>query len=1012
MNKKSELRHYQTELIEKLKKNTSNNKYICIPHGVGKTMTMVNYISQIYQKKNILIVCEYKNDMEKYAKYFNIFLSRKEILCYTNDVIQFTTSGAGDLFLNDKFKRRGKILLITYDNLLKTSNFKFDLAIYNNASKLLNNDNIKFIGPEYEVNEKIYITPFLINHEENKIFDNNIFNNNIYNYTYKQAISDNFLLDYSFECHTVDDNEKSNYVINLIKNKIVNNECKKIAVFFQTINESTIFEKALNEYFKNNNMDINVFNVNSKKNNNDDLLLNFRTSQKPSILCNIGMLYTLNKMSFIDCVIFYDKDKSINNIAKDISICLKLHENKSIANIVMIIDNYNKNPGDHYYVTNIILKMLLENDDSKFFDKIIINDNKTKNLIHDYFLLKNFMSEKDIIEIYDNNIKQNINDKLKILLSDNKISEDEYIKLLLFVSGLNYNPDYDDELIGPVTFREHYDIIKFIRNKNIQHVFYDHIFFFKESDEIIKSIKGEIQVEDSMQYKAIYKIFNFLRSYNNEYFTLFGFSGSGKTAIISSLINFLVKKMFIHNIIFATPTNTAHNIIESNFSKNKRYDQMKKHVKFMTIHNALDRIRKNGPNDKIKFIRNNNNTIQNYDVIIIDECSMLANDIINEIKEKHNRTKIIYCGDPAQLPPVGEKDNDIVKEYNSNRKHMFELTCNIRQKNNIEFKTMFENIRKWVFNDKSSINDLHNILKKCKSNNIKLFRFKNLNNFVSSYINKIVLGDDSESNILIGYNKCSKIKYCNYIDVIKKQLFPHSSNKYNKNEPIIFKKPITIQIEQNNNNNKKNFYVNSRAKIVEVGNMFRYNLTPIYINNNLRKELKNMQYLFPDCQKIIMDIKMNINNSFESINYIIRNSDFDAYNISIIEYNNNNDNHDTNKYPMIVIDKDQKYIFDDFQKNISNKFDDLIQEITMTSANVIKNNNIIKLINQIQYILFKNVGDIESYYYITTHSAQGLSIENVYVDLYNINSMSNYYEKKKCMYTALSRAKNKLYVLY
>src|SRR5690606_10270143 len=53
-----------------------------------------------------------------------------------------------------------------------------------------------------------------------------------------------------------------------------------------------------------------------------------------------------------------------------------------------------------------------------------------------------------------------------------------------------------------------------------------------------------------------------------------------------------------------------------------------------------------------------------YELIIVDECSMISSEIVSMIMNLNN--KILFSGDPAQLPPVNEQVSDIFnKKINS-----------------------------------------------------------------------------------------------------------------------------------------------------------------------------------------------------------------------------------------------------------------------------------------------------------------------------------------------------------
>jgi hypothetical protein len=73
------------------------------------------------------------------------------------------------------------------------------------------------------------------------------------------------------------------------------------------------------------------------------------------------------------------------------------------------------------------------------------------------------------------------------------------------------------------------------------------------------------------------------------------------------------------------------------------------------------------------FVRDKKSSslIPNYDIVIVDECSMINLDMIDAIFEEvrniknmkskgfKKTPKIIFSGDPAQLPPVNEDESSI-----------------------------------------------------------------------------------------------------------------------------------------------------------------------------------------------------------------------------------------------------------------------------------------------------------------------------------------------------------------
>jgi len=73
--------------------------------------------------------------------------------------------------------------------------------------------------------------------------------------------------------------------------------------------------------------------------------------------------------------------------------------------------------------------------------------------------------------------------------------------------------------------------------------------------------------------------------------------------------------------------------------------------------------------------------ITDFDLIVVDEGSMVSTILLDYIKKKTALadTKIIFIGDKAQLPPVGEPFSPIWKEFKTN----YELTEVERHQNSI-----------------------------------------------------------------------------------------------------------------------------------------------------------------------------------------------------------------------------------------------------------------------------------------------------------------------------------------
>ena len=144
----------------------------------------------------------------------------------------------------------------------------------------------------------------------------------------------------------------------------------------------------------------------------------------------------------------------------------------------------------------------------------------------------------------------------------------------------------------------------------------------------------------------------FLDDKKAKYFGLFGAAGTGKTSVIGRLIG---ERMEYSALCGPThkstgvlsekaPIGTDCHTIHRLLGCKKTYDKEKGEVEFL-------------PNESKEIIGQ-------YDVVVVDECSMIGDRMYRWITDARARydygkkvgTKIIFLGDPYQLPPVNDGD--------------------------------------------------------------------------------------------------------------------------------------------------------------------------------------------------------------------------------------------------------------------------------------------------------------------------------------------------------------------
>lgn len=170
------------------------------------------------------------------------------------------------------------------------------------------------------------------------------------------------------------------------------------------------------------------------------------------------------------------------------------------------------------------------------------------------------------------------------------------------------------------------------------------------------------------QESCISKLYDFLYNckfpHKDKPLSVDGFAGTGKTTIITflkSIINNDVKiRTKFRNVAFLTFTGKASSVLKNKLLETEVINDEEDYVG--TIHSLLYIPQlEYDPVLKIKKIvgwKKRDNISQLYDLIIIDESSMVNNEILNDLM--HQEVPIIMFGDSFQLQPVSGKQNDYI----------------------------------------------------------------------------------------------------------------------------------------------------------------------------------------------------------------------------------------------------------------------------------------------------------------------------------------------------------------
>lgn len=145
------------------------------------------------------------------------------------------------------------------------------------------------------------------------------------------------------------------------------------------------------------------------------------------------------------------------------------------------------------------------------------------------------------------------------------------------------------------------------------------------------------------QKEALNDISAFLHSDMTTY-TLIGCAGSGKTTLTKKVLN-IAAKMHM-SVIGVAPTHKARKVLHRILNQNTF-----KTVDTTTISSLLNKTRNHSYVGTKSFTKGEMDLFE-YDLLIIDECSMISDTDASDIIKyaKLSNTKILFVGDNAQIP--------------------------------------------------------------------------------------------------------------------------------------------------------------------------------------------------------------------------------------------------------------------------------------------------------------------------------------------------------------------------
>lgn len=154
------------------------------------------------------------------------------------------------------------------------------------------------------------------------------------------------------------------------------------------------------------------------------------------------------------------------------------------------------------------------------------------------------------------------------------------------------------------------------------------------------------------QKLAIDKMVEFMGDQTQHFFLLEGYAGTGKTTCVQEVVKILGLATAL-----TAPTNKATRVL---MEMSTRFGAT---VTCCTIYSLMG-LRLRGTGEKQTVVPEGESKMPNFKLVVVDEASMCNKEVFLMLVEQayNYGTKVIFMGDPAQLPPVGEVKSPVFTE--------------------------------------------------------------------------------------------------------------------------------------------------------------------------------------------------------------------------------------------------------------------------------------------------------------------------------------------------------------
>ena len=404
---------------------------------------------------------------------------------------------------------------------------------------------------------------------------------------------------------------------------------------------------------------------------------------------------------------------------------------------------------------------------------------------------------------------------------------------------------------------------------------------------------------------------------------LTGYSGTGKTFLVTKIIEEILFKHKGIKIAITAPTNKAVRVLKNLSSICETHSQ----VEFNTLHSLLGLKRIITQDGKETYGPEcGGGNIGEFDMVLVDEVSMLDNTIYDQLidNSKYNKIMLLFIGDRGQIPPVNGGESIL---FTQDLDNSFNLSKIIRQASDNPIIQIAQKIRNNEDIKEETVVDKDN-------NGVIFLKINTEMPLLERYFNSEHFDRNPNFVKVLAWTN-NAVDY--YNDKIRKMIYGEKCPKLNIGEKMVCNKPIT----------------DSKKRVI--------------LNNNDEFEVLSYE---------MKEDKTALKLSYYSVK--VR-SNGEIYTIKLLA-----------EKSQAVFDKELKALKTKAEK----------------APAMMRRNAWLKYYN------FKDkFADVKYNYALTVHKSQGSTFDNAIVINCDIKRIMDKKDRNKLLYTAVTRAKNKLFII-